>query len=323
MDRELYVRHKLVNLLQTAIIMAALFVMLVATAWFLAGWPGILMVCVVGIPALALAGRHAPAMVLKLYRAVPLGQAEAPALWELVSILASRAGLERSPDLYYIPSRAALAFSVGLGRSGAIAVSDGMFRLLARRELVGVLAHEVCHIAGHDTRVMGVADLAGRLASALSFAGQFLIIVNLPMYMFGGHSLPWVPLILMTVVPYLMTLLQLALSRSREYEADLAAVGVTGDAEGLASALERIERNEQRMLRRFFLPGGNIEVPSVLRTHPATTERIRRLLELAGRRASAGGVGEALAWDQDGRPVVVEMEPPRRPAGRRIGGYWY
>lgn len=323
MDRAVYTRHRMGNLLQTAIVMIALFGMLMITAWFFAGIPGIVMVCMIGIPALAIGGRHAPAMVLKLYRAVPLGQVEAVALWEMVEGLAARAGLQKVPDLYYIPSRAALAFSVGLGRNGAIAISDGMFRLLSRRELVGVLAHEICHIAGHDTRVMGVADLAGRLASAISFAGQALIIINLPVYLFGGHALPWVPLFLMAIVPFIMSLLQMALSRSREYEADLGAVRITGDAEGLASALERIERNEQRMLRRLFLPHGSIEVPSVLRTHPATSERISRLLELAGRTPGTEKPQLTVARDQDGQPVIVEMEPPRRPARRRIGGYWY
>lgn len=322
MKRDLYARHRLMNLVQTAIIMASVFGILLLTAWFFAGIPGIAMVCLVGIPALAIGGRHAPAMVLKLYRAVPLGRYEAPALCELADELSARAGLPMSPELYYIPSRAALAFSVGLGKGGAIALSDGMLRLLGRRELVGVLAHEISHIAGHDTRVMGVADLAGRLASAISFAGQLLIVVNLPAYLLGEHSLPWFPLFLMAAVPYVMTLLQLALSRSREYEADLEAVRLTGDPDGLASALGKIEQNEQRMLRRLFLPRGSIEVPSVLRTHPATAKRIIRLQGLK-EWTDGGGPRFTMARDQDGQPVLVEIAPPRSPVRRRIGGYWY
>lgn len=319
MNQAIYARHRVRNLLQTAVIMAALFVLLLAMAWLFAGTPGIIMICIIAIPALVIGGKHAPAMVLRMYSATPLTRGQAPVLAGLVEELAGRAGLTDLPSLYYIPSRAALAFSVGLGRNGAIALSDGMLRLLTLRELVGVIAHEICHIAGHDTRVMGVADLAGRLASAISFAGQLLIIINLPVYLSGGHSLPWFPLLLMAVSPYLMTLLQLALSRSREYEADLAAVSITGDAEGLAAALERIEQNERRMIRRLFIPKGGIEVPSVLRTHPATAKRISRLLELAGRGVSRFTV----ARDQDGQPFMVEMEPPRRPVKRRIGGYWY
>ena len=311
------------NLMQTVIIMAALCGILLSTAWLFAGSTGIVVVCILALPALAIGGRHAPAMVLKMYRAVPLEPRQAPALVELVENLALRAGLQTAPSLYYIPSWAALAFSVNLGKNGAIALSEGMLRLLTWRELVGVIAHELCHIAGHDTRVMGVADLAGRLASAISFAGQLLILINLPVYLSGGHSLPWFPLFLMAAIPYIMTLLQLALSRSREYEADFAAVGITGDAEGLAAALERIEQNERRLLRRLFVPYGSVEVPSVLRTHPATTERIRRLLEMAGRSQDADRPELTMARDQDGRAVVVEIESPRRPPRKRIGGYWY
>jgi heat shock protein HtpX len=323
MNQGIYARHRKGNLLQAAVIMTALFAILLVLAWLFAGIPGIFMICIIAIPALAIGGTRAPAMVLKMYSATPLTRNQAPALAELVEELAGRAGLRALPFLYYIPSRAALAFSVGLGRNGAIAISDGMLRLLTRRELVGVIAHEICHIAGHDTRVMGVADLAGRLASAISFAGQILIIVNLPVYLSGGHSLPWLPLLLMAVSPHLMTLLQLALSRSREYEADLAAVSITGDAEGLAAALERIEQNERRMFRRLFVPTGGIEVPSVLRTHPANAERISRLLELADRAPGGEKPQFILARDQNGQPVVVEVDPPRRPARRRIGGYWY
>lgn len=322
-DQAVYARRRMVNLLQSAIIMAGLAVVLLLMAWFFAGLPGVVMVCVVALPALAFGGRHAPVLVLKMYRAVPVERIQAPALGDLLEKLAISAGMSEPPLLYYIPSRAALAFSVGLGNSGAIALSDGMLRLLTWRELVGVVAHEVCHIASHDTRVMGIADLASRIAAAISLAGQLLIFINLPAYLFSDHALPWFPLFIMAAVPYVMTILQLALSRSREYEADLAAVGLTGDAEGLAAALDRIEQNEMPLVRRLFVPGGGIEVPSVLRTHPATAERIKRLLELSGKSSGSKGSDTVIAHDQYGRPVIVDVEPPRKAPRRRIGGFWY
>lgn len=322
MNRSIFIHHRLLNLVQTACIMAALFGILLATAWLFAGLPGVVLLCAVGIPLLALGGSKAAGLVLKMYRATRITPDMAPELVSLVHELAARAGLPAPPPTYYIPSNAPVAFSVGMGKTGAIALSDGMMRLLSWRELVGVVAHEISHIASNDMRVMGVADLASRLASAISTAGQFLFLLNIPLYLLGGHPLPWLPILLMASVPLVMTLLQLALSRSREFEADLAAVNLTGDAAGLASALQHIEQHERRLLRRLFVPYRGLEIPSVLRTHPATPERIRRLLELTTPEQLAPWQ-QQIALDQDGRPVLVEVEPPRSSPRRRISGVRY
>lgn len=314
--------RKLINLLQTAVIMAAVLLLLLTIAWLIGGWIGILLVCVVGIPALAFGGSRAAALILRLYRAKPIEGGAAPDLVQLVGVLAARAGLDRPPALFYIPSRAPLAFSVGYGDSGAIALSDGTLRLLTRREIIGVLAHEMGHIVDKDTRVMGVADLASRLTAAISFSGQLLLILNLPVYLLGGYALPWGGLLLMAAAPLLMTLLQLALSRTREFDADLTAVALSGDPGGLADALERIEQHERLQLRRLFIPYGAIEVPSVLRTHPATQRRVARLRELAHELPRAPH-GEFAVTDQAGRQLAVTVEPPRRAPRRRISGLWY
>lgn len=215
-----------------------------------------------------------------------------------------------------------LAFSVGLGRGGAIALSDGMLRLLSWNEIVGVVAHEIGHIAGNDTRVMGVADVASRLVSAVSFAGQMLIIFNLPLYLLGVVSLPWFPLFVMMFAPMLMTLLQLALSRSREYEADRTAAQLTGDPIGLASALERIERAQHHQLRRLFIPYGNIEVPSILRTHPGTAKRLERLVDLAHERGHLQ-IGRHTPTEEWMHQTLVGVDAPARQPRRRFSGVWY
>lgn len=315
-------RRKIINLLQTAVIMASVFLLLLTIAWLIAGVVGILLVCLLGVPALAFGGTRAAALVLRLYHARPIAPGAASALVLLVGELAARAGLDRPPALFYIPSSAPLAFSVGYGRDGAIALSDGLLRLLIRREIIGVLAHEISHIAGNDTRVMGVADLASRLTAAISVSGQLLVILNLPAYLLGGYALPWGGLLLMAVAPLLMTLLQLALSRTREFDADLSAVHLTGDPFGLANALERVEQQEHNLLRRLFIPYGTIEVPSVLRTHPATHRRVKHLRELA-REWQRTPEGEFAVTDQSGRPLAVTVEPPGRSPRRRLSGLWY
>jgi heat shock protein HtpX len=233
-----------------------------------------------------------------------------------------RAKLTSLPELFYIPSSAPLAFSVGLGRNGAIALSDGLLRILSWRELVGVVAHEVSHIAGNDTRVMGIADVASRLVSNISFVGQLLLILNLPLYLLGAARLPLLPIFVMMFAPLLMTLLQLALSRSREYEADLSAAGLTGDPLGLASALQRMEQFQHQLLRRLFIPYGRVEVPSVLRTHPGTAKRIERLVGLANdMETEPVGIDDRIV-DMSQQILMGVNAPTRRPR-RRLSGVWY
>jgi heat shock protein HtpX len=119
--------HRLANLFETAIIMAASLCLLIIIAWLFAGTTGILLVCMAGIPALIFGGSQAGRLVLRMYRAKPLTYHSSPDLAELVKELTRRAELPEKPQLFYIPSTAPLAFSVGLGSCGAIALSDGRY----------------------------------------------------------------------------------------------------------------------------------------------------------------------------------------------------
>lgn len=314
--------HRIANLFETAVIMAALFCFLIFIAWLFAGTTGILLICIVGVPALIFGGAQAGRLVLRMYRAKPITYHSSPDLVNLIDELARRAELPEMPQLFYIPSTAPLAFSVGLGRRGAIALSDGLLRLLSWREIVGVVAHEVSHITGKDIRVMGVADVASRLVSAISLAGQLLIIFNLPLYLLGDVTLPWYPLFIMMFAPMLMMVLQLALSRSREYEADRTAAQLTGDPLSLASALERIERTQQHQLRRLFLPYGKVEVPSILRTHPGTATRIERLMDLAHDRGHMPTGRHTLTEERE-HQNLLEVDAPTKQPYRRLSGVWY
>ncbi len=126
---------------------------------------------------------------------------------------------------------------------------------------------------------MGLANLMSRLTNMLSLFGQFLLFMNL---LPAGVQVSWWAILLLILAPQLAVLAQLGLSRTREYHADLNAALLTGDPEGLTSALMKIERRQRRFLD-LLLPGWGLPEPSWLRTHPPTEERIRRLHALAPR----------------------------------------
>src|SRR5690606_1341602 len=254
-----------------------------------------------------------------LYRARELRPDVFPEGQRIIRLLARRAGLERPPTLHYVHSRMMNAFSIGRRDDAAVCVTDGLIRGLDLREFVAVMAHEIAHIAHEDIRVMALADVVSRMTSVMSTLGLFLALVNLPAAMAGGAGVPWLPVLVLVAAPTVGTLLQLALSRAREYDADLGAVALTGDPQGLASALVKLEQAQGRMWEAMALPGARIPDPSILRSHPATEERVRRILAL--RR-------EPERWiDVDGRPhtpgrsLVPAVGRPR-PHLRGLG-VWY
>lgn len=182
-----------------------------------------------------------------------------------------------------MPSQLPNAFAIGSAEDSAVCVSDGLFRLLDRREFAGVLAHEVSHIANRDLWIMGLADAMSRAVSLASWFGQLLLLVNLPLLLAGAAYVPWHIPLLLIFSPTIMALLQLALSRTREFDADHGAAELTGDPDGLASALVKIERRTGRFWEEMFLPGRRIPQPLLLRTHPPTEDRVTRLRELSRR----------------------------------------
>lgn len=278
MGASLLLPHRLANLLQSLLLISALVLLMWGLGWLFAGSYGIIWATMIGVFPLTASVRFFPLMALRMYGARPLSPQEAPRLHTILCEICKRTPLQPPPQLHFIASELALIFSVGRGKNAAIALSAGILRLLSLRDLYGVLAHEVSHIKNGDTLVMSLADVASRVTSALSFAAQILVIVNLPLILVGSVHFPWLPLLLMLLAPTLSGLLQLALSRTREYSADLQGAIVTGDPQGLAAALEKIEEYQARQITRLI--GPHRDQPSLLRTHPATPERIRRLQEL-------------------------------------------
>jgi len=311
-------RHKLRNLLHSAVLILGMTLIVSLCLWVLWGGEAVLWGLAGAVVAMALSPSVPPGVVLSLYRALPLGRAELPEVHAALAQLSQRAGLPRAPRLYYLPSSMLNAFSLGNRASAAIAVTDGMLHSLTLRELVGVLAHEVSHIAAGDLWIMNMADVLSRLTTLMSYVGLFLLLLNLPLILLGQVVVPWLLVLLLLLAPSLMSLLQLALSRTREYDADLEAARLSGDPEGLASALVKLEKRQGRFWESVLVPGRRVPDPSLLRTHPPTMERVRRLMELRGEVGDGRRVPlhHAVALPRR-RPAVTK--PPRH----RWSGLWY
>lgn len=272
-------RHKLRNLAQSVVLLGGMAGLVSLCAWTLVGLQGLAWILAGAVLGLVLGPRVSPRLVLALYRGRELGPRQFPEGVELLHRLAARAELPRAPRLYYIPSAMLNAFAVGRRDDAVIAVTDGLLRAMSLRELAGVLAHELSHIRNNDLWIMSLADTISRLTVFMSYAGMLLLVFGLPYILIGGGSVPWLLVPLLVFAPTIASLLQLALSRAREFDADLDAAGLTGDPVGLAAALEKLERGGG-LWERLLLPGRRAPDPSLLRSHPATEERIKRLLEL-------------------------------------------
>ncbi|EOX0266544.1 zinc metalloprotease HtpX [Escherichia coli] len=305
-------RHRWLNRLQTALLVLTLLGIAAVAGSLLLGDGGLWLALAAAGFTLLLEPAAASGLTLRLYGARPLYPDEAPDLWAVLRELAARAGLPAVPVPHYVPSGVVNAFATGSKHHAAIALTDGLLRSITPRELTGVLGHEIAHIANEDLRVMGLADSISRLTHLLALLGQLAIVLSLPALLLGVAEVNWPALLLLAVAPQLALLAQLGLSRVREFDADRLAAELTGDPHGLASALAKIER-VSRSWRAWLLPGWGNPEPSWLRTHPATAERIERLLELAPPPAmppfpSARFVPE----------VTVSPRPPRW----RTGGLW-
>lgn len=267
------------NLLESLALLGALCAVFASVAFLAAGAAGLW----AGAGAAALLVAAAPALssgALRLLRARPLAGRDAPRLRRLAAELSGRARLPRPPELFLVPDESARnAFATGSPRRPCIALSAGLLRGLDERELAGVLAHELAHIAHGDLQIVTLAQLLGNLAALLAHALQLVLLLSVPLLLAGRGGPPPAALPVLAAVPLAALLLRLRLSRIRELDADLAAVRLTGDPEALASALHKLApaaRGPGRMGQAALGPGW-------LRTHPEPAERIARILSLAKR----------------------------------------
>jgi heat shock protein HtpX len=317
-DTRAWRQHAWLNRLQSAALLSFMGGYLALLGWLLAGAGGVAALLLAGTLAVAFNPGLSPRWVMRLYGATPIPPQAAPGLSALVGWLARRAGLDVVPTLYLVPSRMVNAFAVGRPAASAIGLTDGLLRGLDTRELAAVLAHEISHVRSNDLWVLGLADIFSRTTSLLALLGQLLLLVNLPLLLMAQAPINWFAIALLVAAPSLSALAQLALSRTREYDADLNAVRLTGDVEGMARALARIERLQGGWFERILLPGRGLPEPSLLRTHPQTDERIARLRALVAQTGSRHGPP----------PVRLERvdwlgEPVRRRPRWHVNGLWH
>ncbi|MGI9521981.1 MAG: zinc metalloprotease HtpX [Hyphomicrobiaceae bacterium] len=305
-------RAKWRNALNTWLIVGGMAVLLGVCGWALFGRNGAIVAVTVAVFLSILSPRVSPAMVLRLFNARPIVPEQAPQLFRILVVLAKRADLPSTPRLYYVASSNMNAFAVGSPTESAITVTDGLLRALNLRQLTGVLAHEISHISNEDLRVMGLADMVGRLTNAMQSIGLVLMLFG---FWQGGSMV--VAAIVLMMAPAIGTYLQLALSRSREYDADLGAAHLTGDPIGLASALHTLHTRQGGVWESIFLPGGRTPDPSILRTHPKPEDRIARLMELQAQPT------DDLPIDETPVALPTVLMPVLKPPRYHFSGFWY
>ncbi len=230
-------------------------------------------------------------IVLRMYGAQPVTEAQAPELYSIVRYLAQKAGMPM-PKVYIIPEETPNAFATGRNPEHAVvAVTNGITRILSREELTGVIAHELAHIRHRD---MLTGTIVATIAGAISMLAQMAQWAMI----FGGSRRdddeggnPIAALVMMIVAPIAAMLVQMAISRTREYEADKGGANLAGDPNWLANALLKLERGNQvipmadakpataHMFIVNPLHGGGLM--NLFSTHPPIAERVKRLQEMA------------------------------------------
>jgi heat shock protein HtpX len=283
------------NYFRTGIFMAFLVALLAIGGQLVGGMRGMMVFAAFGLLMNFVMYWFSDRIALMAHRAQEVSPIEAPSLHRIVARLADRAGLPR-PRVFVIPSESPNAFATGRNPDHAVvAVTEGLMQLLNERELEGVIAHELSHIRNRDILISTIAAGVAGLVSAAGHALQWSM-------MFAGRrdddeggggmlgALAWAIL-----APIIAMLVQLAISRSREYGADATGAALCGDPDALASALERLEDSKRVLPYQFAGPatahmfivnplraGALSSLMSLFSTHPPIEERVRRLRAMRG-----------------------------------------
>ena len=282
MKTDLLEQNRYKNVKQTLILLLSMMTLMFFLGWSLGGLSGVFFAAMISITLLLVNGYHSSLRLLKILKARPLGPGSFPELYNIIGKITHRAGLSHSPKLYCVPSKVMNAFVIGKEENTAIVVTDSLLRNLNLREVAGILGHEMAHIRNKDLYVMSVASAIVRIVHFLSTIGQVLVLLALPALFSSEVQIALLLLFLLFFAPTICLMLMMALSRTREYEADRMGVELVGDVYGLVSALDKLDRYHKGWAR-FFLPPWKLSQPWFLQTHPPPRKRIGRLLSMSDR----------------------------------------
>lgn len=228
-------------------------------------------------------------IALNAYKAQPISKAQAPAIYNMVERLAAKAEIPM-PGVYMVPGAAANAFATGRDpEHAAVAVTQGIVQALSEEELEGVLAHELTHIINRDTLTQAVAATIGGAIAFLAQMLQYSMFFGGNRNRDGGGANPIALMATIFLAPMAATVIQMGISRTREFAADAGAARLTGNPRALASALKRLEASAQRLpmdANPAFEPLLIINalpqqmMRGLFSTHPSTEDRVARLLEI-------------------------------------------
>ncbi len=278
------------NMAKTAMLMAAITALFGVVGASIGGQQGMLLALGFALVTNFFAYWFSDRMVLRMYNAREVDASSAPEFYAMVRALAERAELPM-PKVYLIDEQAPNAFATGRNpEHAAVAATTGILRVLSASELRGVMAHELAHVKHRDILISTItATMAGAISALANFA-----------LFFGGRggggrsSNPIAAILVAILAPLAGALIQMAISRAREFEADRGGAEISGDPRALASALDKIHRYAQgipletaerhpetaQMMIMNPLSGGGLR--GLFSTHPSTDERIRRLMAMAG-----------------------------------------
>jgi heat shock protein HtpX len=285
--------HQHHNGLKTAALFGVLWAVLLGLGAFIAvgtrSTTPILIMALIGVGTTAYGYWNSDKIAIRSMQAYPVTEAEAPQLYQIVRELSGRAN-QPLPRIYVSPTMAPNAFATGRNpRNAAVCCTEGILRLLDARELRGVLGHELMHVYNRDILT---ASVAAAVAGVITSVGQMMLL-------FGGgdrrNANPIAAIAMALLAPFAASLIQMAISRTREYDADEDGSTLTGDPLALASALRKIEQGvqvaplpqDQRLVNASHLmianPFRGAGVAKMFSTHPPMAERIGRLERMAGR----------------------------------------
>ena len=277
------------NLMKTAILMAAITALFMLIGRWIGGQTGMMLALVVALGMNVFSYWFSDTIVMKMYKAREVDDSSAPQFVAMVRELAQKAGIPM-PKVYLIDEDAPNAFATGRNpEHAAVAATTGIIRVLSARELRGVMAHELAHVKHRDILISTVsATMAGAIGMLANFG-----------MMFGGRggdgqrANPIAGIAVAILAPLAAGLIQMAISRAREFEADRGGAEISGDPAALASALEKIHRfaqgipmaaaerhpeTAQMMIMNPLSAGG---LRGLFSTHPATEERVEKLMAMA------------------------------------------